>query len=110
MRAPFLDRYRRRRRPQRVKELHSPTFVPFVPDVSDAPMHSLVAAMAREHEGAHVWIRFEHDPFGGSYVCGDEDGEFARTSSWPLLIPYVEELVLVAGNVRDGGLAEAHGR
>jgi hypothetical protein len=56
---------------------------------------------------AHIWIEFEPDENGGMFVCGDEDGEFARAVNEATILTYVSDLIYGPGTVRDGGLKEA---
>lgn len=55
----------------------------------------------------YVWIQFAPDSLGGMFVCGDEDGEFARASHPETIMAYAEHLVVGPGTIREGGLKEA---
>lgn len=51
---------------------------------------------------ARIEITFDVDT--DQYVVGDEDGEFARATTWPAVLPYVECLLAGPGTVNSGGL------
>lgn len=51
-----------------------------------------------------VKIEWQPDSWGGSYVVSDEGGEFARTDTWDMAIPYVESVLVHDGTLRAGGL------
>jgi len=53
-------------------------------------------------EGPHIWIRFQPDRYGGMFIVGDEDGEFARAGHGPTAAHYVDDLI--AGAMSGAGL------